>query len=604
MSVDFENTNKGGAVDGITYKFNGDGTATVEKQFGEVGKYVKIPREICDKKGIARKVTKICENAFSNCENLEFLEIADGIEEIGEWAFAGCENLKIVQLPNGIKEIKKATFKDCKSLQTVVIPERVTKIEGSAFSRCEELSELALPDALTYIGDSAFDYCGKLKSIYIPSAVAHIGSRAFDHCDALEEIQVDRANLKYSGDGVRLIEKEKNKVLYKCKNKVESNRKVSSKGKKKADESLSFADGKKIKEIVRKDGFMYFLGHDYTAAITDFFDPEKSTKYLKLPGEIDDEDGSTYKVREIYGAVFFYRQELEEVELPEEIEIVGENAFAECRNLKKVTMSDNVKKLEHGVFTGCKKLSEIQLPASLKTLEKDAFFGCDSLKTLTLPEGVEVIGERVFGCCHNLSQVTLPRSLKKISALAFCHCDKLESQYIPAFVEEIDGEAFHGCSSLESLTVDAENNKYYSAGNCVIEKSSGSVVAGCVTSVIPFGVTQIADKAFHGSQIRYLNIPASVTKIGDRAFAWSGLYEIYIPTSVVEIGDGAFDDCYTRLRCGAKSKPDGWSPYIGLREINYTTWNYSVPLDIKPAKKKESIFKKIKNIFANIFGKK
>ena len=607
MSEDFEKDEFIYTVDGIRYFLTyGVAKAWVTDQYSDdIGKCVKIPAEIIDREGCARKVTKICDNAFSGCKNLEIIDICDNIEEIGEWAFSDCENLKTVKLPNAIKEIKNSTFDDCKSLETIVSPDCVTKIERNAFSGCEELIDLILPEELTFIGDNAFGNCGKLKSVYISSTVEKIGDKAFDHCDSLEDIQVDSANPKFFSDGKRLITKDKNnKVLFKCKNAVDPAPAVSPKRKKNANTDKTFAEGKKIKSMLNKNGYTYFLGHDYTAAIVEYKVRKDPPKYLQIPGEVDNGDGITYKVTEIYGTTFFHREELEVVEIPEGVEVIGGTVFADCKNLKKVIMPNTVKKLGLQAFSGCLNLTEINLSNSLKTLEKDTFFGCNSITTLVLPDSVEEIEERAFGCSKGITQITLSSSLKTIGSQAFSHCQKLESLYIPASVEDITGDIFQGCSSLESLVVDTENKKYYSAGNCVMEKSANRVVAGCVTSKIPYGVTEIAPKAFFGSQIRKLNIPESVVKIGDKAFAWSGLYEIYIPKSVAEIGDGAFDDCYTRLRCGAKEKPSGWSQYMGLKPINYTTWNLPVPLVIIPEKKKVSIFKKIKDMFAKIFKKK
>ncbi|MDE6758083.1 MAG: leucine-rich repeat domain-containing protein [Clostridia bacterium] len=593
-------------VNGVEYAINNDGTATVyEQSSGEIDKFVKIEDAIRDSDGRVCKVTEIGYQAFASCDVLETIEIPDGIIEIGEWAFSGCDNLRTVKLSNSIRELKKSTFYDCYSLQTIVIPDSVTRIGDSAFYGCKKLSDLILPESLNYIGASAFDECINLKSMFIAATVIHIGDHAFDHCDSLEDIQVDPANAYYYGDGIRLIEKSGNKVLYKCKNKVGSSTEIPSKEEKKEKKYKSFADGKKVKDMLSKDEYTYFLGSDYTAAIVEYNNKDAIPKCLQIPAEIDDGDGVTYKIKELYSPVFFYKQQLEEVEIPEGVEIIGENVFAECRNLTRVSLPTTLKQLGARAFSGCKKLAQINMNNNMvKTIEKDAFFGCDGLESFALGDFIEEIEERAFGCCKNLSELSLPCSLKKIGSRAFCHCDKLRSIYIPSLVNEINGDVFQGCHALESLVVDSENNKYYSDGNCIIEKSANRVVAACPTSKIPFGITEIAERAFYGSQIRYLNIPESVVKIGDHAFAWSGLYEIYIPNSVVEIGDGAFDDCYARLRCGAKEKPEGWSQYMGLKKINFTLWNYPVPIDIKPIIKKESIFKKIKKLFAKIFGKK
>ena len=137
----------------------------------------------------------------------------------------------------------------------------------------------------------------------------------------------------------------------------------------------------------------------------------------------------------------------------------------------------------------------------IKKIEKDAFFECSNLDSFVLPEYLEEIDERAFGLCKKLTTVTLSPSLKKIGRRAFCHCDNLKGIYIPPSVEEISGDAFDGCNSFESIEVSVENPKFYSDGNCVIEKSTGILTVGSKASVIPEGVMEIAENAFYGRSL-------------------------------------------------------------------------------------------------------
>jgi len=44
---------------------------------------------------------------------------------------------------------------------------------------------------------------------------------------------------------------------------------------------------------------------------------------------------------------------------------INENAFAECTNLKKVTLPDTITTMGAGAFTGCTSLESINVPAGL-----------------------------------------------------------------------------------------------------------------------------------------------------------------------------------------------------------------------------------------------
>ena len=111
---------------------------------------------------------------------------------------------------------------------------------------------------------------------------------------------------------------------------------------------------------------------------------------------------------------------------------------------------------------------------------------------------------------------------------AFDGCTKITSLFIPASVTFISNEAFIGCTGLTGFTVDANNPVYTSIQNCLIEKDTKQLIAGCKNSVIP--------------------TDGSVTSIGYYAFyGCTGLLSITIPDCVTSIDWGAFQNC-TRLK--------------------------------------------------------
>ena len=175
-----------------------------------------------------------------------------------------------------------------------------------------------------------------------------------------------------------------------------------------------------------------------------------------------------------------------------------------------------------------------------------AFYLCEDLTKITVSENVTSIGDSAFWYCTGLTSVTLPSSLNSIGERAFARCEKLSSVRIPENVRWIGDIVFAGCLSLRSITVNPSNPVYRGAGNCVIEKSTGTVVVGCSSSVIPTdgSITAIGDFAFLGSSLSKIAIPSSVVSIGREAFrSCPNLTSVRIPKEVTFIDLFAFTDC-------------------------------------------------------------
>ena len=69
---------------------------------------------------------------------------------------------------------------------------------------------------------------------------------------------------------------------------------------------------------------------------------------------------------------------------PYGVQTINTEAFANCVNLKNVTISPTV-----------------------TSIGNDAFSGCSGLKTIIIPEGVTTIGGDAFNGCSNLTSVTV-----------------------------------------------------------------------------------------------------------------------------------------------------------------------------------------------------
>lgn len=82
--------------------------------------------------------------------------------KIDEHAFRGTD-VTNVTIPGTVREIETHAFTGCDKLETLTIAEGVQIIDGYAFSSCGRLCLVTLPDSLREINAGAFNYCPNLQ---------------------------------------------------------------------------------------------------------------------------------------------------------------------------------------------------------------------------------------------------------------------------------------------------------------------------------------------------------------------------------------------------------------------------------------------------------
>ena len=140
--------------------------------------------------GVTYNVTKIGNNAFKLCTNLNSITIPSSVKTIGDWAFYYCNALTSITIPNSVTSIGEYAFYQCSALSSIAIPNGVTKIESYTFSYCNSLESVTIPNSVSSIEIGAFSGCNDLTSINIPQSVTSIGSSAFNDCSALTSVSI------------------------------------------------------------------------------------------------------------------------------------------------------------------------------------------------------------------------------------------------------------------------------------------------------------------------------------------------------------------------------------------------------------------------------
>ncbi len=188
------------------------------------------------------------------------------------------------------------------------------------------------------------------------------------------------------------------------------------------------------------------------------------------------------RTRKIAGNAFWssrrkYDEFIKTVDLSN-VNNIGSASFFNCKSAS-IKISNKVKKIGEGCFSGCKMLNEADL-SNIKSIPKDSFTNCSGLKNIIFSSELLDIEDNAFSGCSSLSMVEEPKSVTYISESAFDNCNLLSKLDVDSYnknYKSIDGVLFNATvSRLIRYPINIERKNY----------------------VIPSTVIEIADRAFKG----------------------------------------------------------------------------------------------------------
>jgi hypothetical protein len=131
---------------------------------------------------------------------------------------------------------------------------------------------------------------------------------------------------------------------------------------------------------------------------------------------------------------------------------IGSYAFINYEKLKTVTITGEAQtSIGIAAFSGCTNLSSVTLPNELQLISEDAFSYCRSLKNIRIPEGVLFIKSRAFFGCTGLTEISIPKNVDAIGNAAFSNCTGLTDVTITAGSKTVYSDAFSGCTNLKNV---------------------------------------------------------------------------------------------------------------------------------------------------------
>jgi len=222
---------------------------------------------------------------------------------------------------------------------------------------------------------------------------------------------------------------------------------------------------------------------------------------------------------------------------------IGDEAFVECA-LTNIDFPPTIQRIGDAAFYLCQHLERISnLSLALTSLGDEAFFGCENLREINLQPCTSLteLPRRVFADCSNLQTVELPTSIGLVSEGAFSGCTSLTSLQWPKSCTGIPDNCFNGCRGLTKILFQSNS----------LSRIGQGAFYGChaLKDVkLPDSVRFIENSAF----IACLELPAilvlplSLRYLGEAAFAdCGGLVAVVLPPRLHSVGREAFYRCHS-----------------------------------------------------------
>lgn len=143
---------------------------------------------------------------------------------------------------------------------------------------------------------------------------------------------------------------------------------------------------------------------------------------------------------------------LTEITIPHTVKSIGRQTFFGCKELSAVNVPACLTTLGDFAFCLCVNLNEVDLSGcKLTSIKESSFAQCTNLKRVSLPSTLKSIKFWAFANCFELADLQLPAFLETIENQAFYNCVSLREVWFPGTVKKLGDESFQGCKKLERV---------------------------------------------------------------------------------------------------------------------------------------------------------
>ncbi|MBR5725799.1 MAG: leucine-rich repeat protein [Muribaculaceae bacterium] len=362
--------------------------------------------------------------AFAYCDNIPALELHD-VDYMDEFAFYGCTSMEDVSFLGNVGTIDNYAFYGCTSISRVNICDLKSwcgidfvsstsnpmALSGNLFVNHVRITDLVIPDGVQSIGQYAFAGGEEFNSVTIPSSVSSVGTSAFVSCSGMKYVNVNDLAKWCSID----FENAAANPLSLAKELRVDNVPVTDLVVPEGVSSIgrygfvgaSTLNSVTIPASVKSVGLSAFKGCGGLTRVT----ANDLSSWCGINfANIEANPLNVVHHLEVNG------NEVTELVVPDDVEAIGDFAFATCEGIISVATGDHLKTIGNYAFQKCKNLVKVSVGDQVSSIGEKAFNSCTSLTGVTLGRGVEHIGSKAFYSSMIINDITCKASVPPVVA--------------------------------------------------------------------------------------------------------------------------------------------------------------------------------------------
>ena len=362
-------------------------------------------------------LTSLEQYTFTGCENLEYINIPDGVTIIKQSCFERCFNLKQINIPENLKTISNCSLALCRSLENILIDPQnenfvfenkklYNKQKDTLYfvaSSVAQSTELTIENGIKKIVDGALSNYENVKTINLPLSLEEITYNSiFYELRNIEHVNISENNLKYASYEDTIYDLETSTLIVSVSRASNLTVRVGTKAV--ADNSLSRCGN--LENIT--------LNNELESIGRQVFQNTK-IKNIYIPASV------TY-----IDPIAFYTMEMDSIQVdPSNPNYSSDDKFLYNKNKTEIKMYFKVE-------------SNVEIPNGVEKIGNRAFHNKNMIKNITIPGSVKEIGNS-FNYCSGLTSITIPNSVEKINIGCFEFCTNLAQINIDNTENSISG---------------------------------------------------------------------------------------------------------------------------------------------------------------------